>query len=118
MNVLQLSWLVQLVKIDGVIDDAEEIIINRIARNAGIDVSEIGEPGSLHNLADSEKVRLFYQCMLLAAVDGELSLSEIDFLKGLGKKLGINADNQEKAIEMLENGQIDLSAEQISDLLN
>lgn len=118
MDALQLSWLVQLVKIDGVIDDAEEIIISRIARNAGIDVSEIGERGSLDNLADTEKVRLFYQCMLLAAVDGELSISEIEFLKGLGKSLGINADNQEKALEMLEKGQIDLTSEQVSDLLN
>jgi uncharacterized tellurite resistance protein B-like protein len=118
MNALQLSWLVQLVKIDGVIDDAEEIIINRIARNAGIDLSDIGELGSLDNLADTEKVRLFYQCMLLAAVDGELSVAEIDFLKSLGKSLGINADNQEKALEMLEKGHVDLTVEQVSDLLN
>jgi uncharacterized tellurite resistance protein B-like protein len=118
MDALQLSWLVQLVKIDGVIDDAEEIIIRRIARNAGIDLGQLAEPGGFDDLDDSNKVRLFYQCMLLAAVDGELSASEIDFLKGLGKSLGINADNQEKALEMLENGQVDLSPEQIFDLLN
>lgn len=118
MDALQLSWLIQLVKIDGVIDESEALIINRIASNAGLLLNEINEPGSLQGLANEEKVRLYYQSMLLAAVDGELSASEVDFLRSLGDKLGIHADNQEKAILMLLDGQIDLTKEQISDLLN
>lgn len=118
MDALQLSWLVQLVKVDGVIDDAEELIINRIARNAGIDLGEISEPGDLNALSDSDKIRLFYQCMLLAAVDGEVGVTEINFLKELGRHLGLHADNQDKVLQMLENEQIDLTSEQISDLLN
>ncbi|MFM1932059.1 MAG: Tellurite resistance protein TerB [Bacteroidota bacterium] len=118
MNATQLSWLAQLVKVDGVLDEGEELIIRRMARNAGIDLSEITDAKDFPKIAEDERVSFFYRALLLASVDGSVDEAEVDLLRRLGENLGFDTASVYQAVAAAEEGTLGLSEEQIHQLLS
>ncbi len=91
----QLSILVQLAKVDGVVVQDEIDLIKKIGEAHGLSSSEISacfdnptEEGEMSTLSDDEKYDYIYNVVQLMKIDGRLYKEEIGFCAKVASKLG------------------------------
>lgn len=116
----QLARLIQLSKEDGEINDAELELIFDVADKNGIDRNELATLSTEEITNDEENhVKLFYQLLILASADGELSEIEEAHLLSMGDKFGLPSDKVAEALNHIkENGGTDLSDDQMIDVFS
>lgn len=118
----QIANLIKLAKVDGELHHKEVMLIYGIAHKHGIgkfDMDEIiSRADSIETsmpIIQSDKVKYFYQLLVLATVDHKVSDDEVSLLTRVGGELGLAPQAVRKAIDhVVENHSTDLSDEEIS----
>ncbi len=119
----KLSTLIQIVKSDGLLAEKETEMLLKIAERSGFSKEQLSEaanqtPKGLKKLKSSDKIRLFYQAILLAKLDGEISDEETMALHDLGLALKLDAFKVQILIQNVkEVGATELSEQDLDNLL-
>lgn len=115
--------LIQLVKADGLLAHEEHQLLLTIAGKSGISQDELTEISNLKSakklkLSPSDKIKLFYQALLLANADGEISDEETMMLHDLGTSLGLDMFKVQILIQNVkEEGKTELSDDDLENVL-
>lgn len=119
----KLTALIQMVKSDGLLAQSEVDMLMNIAQRSGFSEEQLTEaatqkPKGLNKLQLSDKIRLFYQALLIANADGEISDEETIVLHDLGLALRLDAFKVQILIQNVkEIGSTELSEEDLDNLL-
>ncbi|MDG1260221.1 MAG: hypothetical protein P8H59_08675 [Flavobacteriales bacterium] len=119
----KMSVLIQLVKADGLLAQEEQELLLTIASKAGISEEELTtisaqKPGKKRKFSPSDKIKLFYQSLLLANADGEISDEETMMLHDLGTSLGLDMFKVQILIQNVkEEGKTALSEDDLENVL-
>lgn len=119
----KMSALIQVVKADALLDEKEVEQLLTIASRAGFSKDELTElanqqPKGLAKLNASDKIRLFYQALLLANVDDVVSDEETMVLHDLGLALQLPAFKVQILIQNVKaEGSTALSDDDLENLL-
>lgn len=122
----QIANLIQLAKADGVLSPEEIMLVFGIAQKHGVtkyDLDHIIENASDWSTAPptakNDRVVYFYQLLIMATVDGEVSDVEAAMLRKVGGELGLNSQNINQAIAHIEeNTETDLSEVEMRAILS
>lgn len=118
-----MSVLIQLVKADGLLAQEKQELLLTIASKAGISEEELTtisaqKPGKKRKFSPSDKIKLFYQSLLLANADGEISDEETMMLHDLGTSLGLDMFKVQILIQNVkEEGKTALSEDDLENVL-
>lgn len=114
-----LKALVQMIWADGEVDRNEQAMLGQILAQLGIDADEIAQVGELMKTekvpdADSfreqvpdpeDRFEMLSSLVAMAAIDGEISFSEVVFLKKMAEVLEISQEQlqelQDEAMEAI-----------------
>ena len=117
----QIAQLIHLAKIDGELDSKEVMLIYGLAHKHGLtnnDMDEIIELNDDQVLSiptkKDDRIRFFYQLLILATADSEVSDEEAVFLTRIGKEFQLDASKVTKAIaHILANGKTDIDSDSV-----
>ncbi|MCB0760894.1 MAG: hypothetical protein KDC12_05175 [Flavobacteriales bacterium] len=122
----QIAHLIQLAKADGELDHKEVLLIYGIAHKNGISKFEMDEIVSQsehsyqYTIPDSEedKIKYFYQLLIMATVDFEVNLDEVILLKNIGDRFGLDSEKVQRAIDyIIDNHKTDIDDAAVASLL-
>ena len=121
----QIANLIKLAKADGELDHREVMLIYGIAHKNGVskfDMDEIIQRADSIETSvpadDSEKIRYFYQLLILATVDSEVTEDEVALLTKVGGELELDASKVDKAIQyVLNNETTDLTDGTLAEII-
>ncbi len=122
----QIANLIKLAKADGELDHKEVMLIYGIAHKNGIgkfDMDEIiARADSLETNVpqdEAERIRYFYQLLILATVDLKVDDDEAALLKRIGADMGLDEERVGRAIQhTIENHKTDLTDQEIASIFN
>jgi hypothetical protein len=122
----QIANLIKLAKVDGELDHKEVMLIYGIAHRNGLSKFEMDEIIQRADqiettvpTSDDEKIRYFYQLLILSTVDFEVSDDEVQLLTRVGAELRLDRQKVQKAINYaIENQSVDLTNDDIAGILN
>jgi replication initiation and membrane attachment protein DnaB len=120
----QIAQLIHLAKIDGALDSKEVMLIYGLAHKHGITKFEMDEiiASSSDDLmtvptTEDERIKYFYQLLILSTVDFTVSDEEIEFLTRIGEKFQLNPNRVQKAIaHIVGNHETDLDESSIQSI--
>lgn len=120
----KMRLLIQLVKADGLLAKEEHQLLLTIAGKSGMSEDELTEISNLNSgkklkLSPSDKIKLFYQALLLANADGEIADEETMMLHDLGTSLGLDMFKVQILIQNVkEEGKTELSDDDLENVLH
>lgn len=117
----QMAQLIHLAKVDGELDSKEVMMIYGLAHKHGLTKFEMDEIIELKDdemlsipTEQGERIRFFYQLLILATVDFEVSDDEVAFLTRIGAKFELNSSKVTKAIaHIVANRETDLDHDSV-----
>ena len=108
----QIANFIKLAKVDGELNQREVMLIYGIAHKNGVskfDMDEIIERADSIETSvpdnESDKIRYFYQLLVLSAVDSNIDDDEITLLKKIGSELKLDSAKVVKAIQFVLNNE-------------
>lgn len=122
----QIANLIKLAHADGKLDPHEQKLIFGIVANSNLShyefediIAHASEWSTVPPEDENGRIVYFYQLLILATVDREVSDVESKFLQHIGTQLGLRADNVAEAIRHIEqNTETDLSELEIRSILS
>lgn len=113
----QIANLIKLAKADGELDHREVMVIYGVAQKMGVsklEMDEIIERADTIETSvpseESDKIRYFYQLLILATVDSNVDDEEVALLTKIGGELKLDSNKVAKAIHYVVNNEtIDLT---------
>ncbi|MFT4678547.1 MAG: hypothetical protein ACI9RU_001251 [Litorivivens sp.] len=117
----QIAQLIRLAKVDGELDSKEVMLIYGLANKHGFTKFEMDEIIELKDdellsvpATKDDRIRFFYQLLILATVDFEVSDDEVAFLTRIGGKFQLDPSKVTKAIaHIIANRETDLDHDSI-----
>lgn len=121
----QLANLIQLAKADGKLTPEEIMLVYGIAQRNNVSkydldhiIENAGQWATTPPSDKNERIVYFYQLLILATVDKEVSDDETAMLKRMGRELQLNPENVDEAIaHIVRNTETDLSEVEIQAIL-
>lgn len=121
----QIANLIKLAKIDGKLDHREVMLIYGIAHKNGVNKFEMDEiierNDSIETTVprdESERIRYFYQLLVLSSVDFSIDSDEVEMLKRVGGELKLDPAKIDSAIQhAIDNSETDLSDDAIAQII-
>jgi len=121
----QIANFIKLAKVDGELNQREVMLIYGIAHKNGVskfDMDEIIERADSIETSvpdnESDKIRYFYQLLVLSAVDSNIDDDEITLLKKIGSELKLDSAKVVKAIQyVLNNETTDLTDDTLAEII-
>ena len=121
----QIANFIKLAKVDGELNQREVMLIYGIAHKNGVskfDMDEIIERADSIETSvpdnESDKIRYFYQLLVLSAVDSNIDDDEITLLKKIGSELKLDSAKVVKAIQyVLDNETTDLTVGTLAEII-
>jgi len=121
----QIANFIKLAKVDGELNQREVMLIYGIAHKNGVskfDMDEIIERADSIETSvpdnESDKIRYFYQLLVLSAVDSNIDDDEITLLKKIGSELKLDSAKVVKAIQyVLDNETTDLTDGTLAEII-
>lgn len=121
----QIANLIKLAKADGELDHREVMLIYGIAHKNGVskfDMDEIIERADTIETNvpadESDKVRYFYQLLVLSTVDSKVDDGEVALLTKIGNELKLDSSKVDKAIQyVLNNETTDLTDGTLAEII-
>jgi uncharacterized membrane protein YebE (DUF533 family) len=108
----QIANLIKLAKADGELDHREVMLIYGIAQKNGVSKFEMDEiierADSIETSVpadESEKIRYFYQLLVLSTVDSNVDDDEVKLLTKIGAELKLDPDKVAKALHYVVNNE-------------
>lgn len=108
----QIANLIKLAKSDGELDHREVMVIYGVAQKMGVsklEMDEIIERADTIETSvpseESDKIRYFYQLLILATVDSNVDDDEVALLTKIGGELKLDSNKVAKAIHYVVNNE-------------
>ena len=108
----QIANLIKLAKADGELDHREVMVIYGVAQKMGVsklEMDEIIERADTIETSvpseESDKIRYFYQLLILATVDSNVDDDEVALLTKIGGELKLDSNKVAKAIHYVVNNE-------------
>ncbi len=122
----QIAQLIHLAKIDGALDSKEVMLIYGLAHKHGITkfemdeiIASTGDDLMSVPTTEDERIKYFYQLLILSTVDFNVSDAEIEFLTRIGEKFQLKPGRVQKAIaHIVGNHKTDLDQSAIRSIFD